>query len=212
VLGESIDGHPENNTPEALNGYYTARREIYREAEELVEGAYSAVGEKLIGDQRYDWNQLTFVAGDLVKENAAELVRQHDSPHSSAVALVLTKRPAPSPVLTGPRPYGLTARVLTVGGPVLTLTGAAYDLYSGSPPQRVVLTTGVGLGSGAFAAWLTPEIIAGLPAWVIATGATAFAFLLSQGAGWVYDNGLTAREKLLNTAPDIDPGWQTLPE
>jgi hypothetical protein len=211
MLGESRDGRPEDNMPEALRGYYLARREIYREVEELVGSAYAKVGEKLMGNESYDWNQLTFVAGDLVKEDVAELVRRHNPHHSSAVMLALTRKPTPSPVATSARPYGLTARVLTVGGPILTLTGAAYDLYSGSPPERVVLTTGVGLGAGAFAVWFIPEIIAGPPAWAVAAGATAFAFLLSQGAGWVYDDGLTAREKLLNTTPDINPGHQSLP-
>ncbi|MEQ7123626.1 hypothetical protein ABN034_03790 [Actinopolymorpha sp. B11F2] len=211
MLGECIDGQPENNTPEALNGYFTARREIYRRVEELVEDAYVKVGEKMIGDQSYDWNQWTFVAGDLVKESAAELVRQHDTHHSSAVALLLSKRPAPSPVLTGHRPYGLTARVLTVGGPILTLTGAAYDLCSGSPPQRVVLTTGVGVGAGASTVWWLSRAAAGPPGWAVALIVTGISFLASQGADWVYDNGRTARDKLLDTEQNLDPGRQTLP-
>jgi hypothetical protein len=90
-LGESRDGRPEDNTPEALRGYYLARREIYREVEELVGSAYAKVGEKLMGNESYDWNQLTFVAGDLVKEDVAELVRRHNPHHSSAVMLALTR-------------------------------------------------------------------------------------------------------------------------
>jgi uncharacterized protein YukE len=211
MLGESIDDQPENNTPEALNGYYTARREIYREVEELVEGAYAKVHEKLVGDQSYDWNQLTFIAGDLVKENASELVHQHDAHHSSAVALLLAERPTPPPVLAGPRPYGLTARVLTAGGPILTLTGAAYDLYSGSPPQRVVLTTGVGIGAGTAGLWLIRAFTSSPPAWLAAVVVTAASFGLAELAGGWYDHNRTAREKLLDIAPTVESARRELP-
>jgi uncharacterized protein YukE len=209
--GESIDGQPENNTPEALDDYYVSRLDAYDRIEELVEDAYTKIQEKLVGDQSYDWNELTFHAGDFVKENAAELVHRHQGEQSGAVALVLTRRPEPTLLLTGARPYGLTARVLTVGGPLLTLTGAAYAYYSGDPPQRILLTTGVGFAAGGVAAWALPAIFTSLPGWAVALGATAFTVLASEGAGWAYDDNRTARDKLLDATPSLDPGAQELP-
>jgi hypothetical protein len=177
----------------------------------LVENAYTKIQAKLVGDQTYDWNQLTFVAGDLVKDNAAELVDRHHGEQSGALALVLTRQPEPTPpLLTGARPYGLTARVLTVGGPLLTLTGAAYAYYSGDPPQRVLLTTGMGLAAGGVATWALPVIFTNIPGWAVALGATAFAVIASEGAGWAYDDNRTARDKLLDATPSIDPGPQEL--
>ncbi len=214
---EGVDGRPENNTPEALNAYYQTRSETFDQIEELVEGAYTRIRTRLIGNESYDWNQLTFLAGDLVKEEVGVLVRQRGGGAASDLPLILRGRlDAPPPILRPeslglPRPYGLTTRVLTVGGgPILALAGVGYDLYSGDPPQKILITTGVGFGVGS-GVWLIAVNLLGAPGWAAALASGVLGFLASERAGWAYDDSRSARDKLLDCTPDTNPGRRSLP-
>jgi hypothetical protein len=69
----------------------------------------------------------------------------------------------------------------------------------------------MGLAAGGVATWALPVIFTNIPGWAVALGATAFAVIASEGAGWAYDDSRTARDKLLDATPSIDPGPQELP-
>ena len=212
---DPIDGQPESLTPDALIGYYNTRHAIYVQVEELAEAAYTRVRSQLVGDSSYDWNKLLFVAGDLVKENAKELIRRHGRVPVSGAGLLLSRQMSPAPLFSSyaamSRPYGLTARVLMGAGPILTLVGAAYAVYSGEPPQRVVLTTGIAIGAGAMTMWLLPLIFPTIPVWVAAGGGTIAGVAVGEVSGLKYDGSRTARDKLLDNVPDLDPGRSELP-
>ena len=213
AYGESVDAQPENNTPEALEAYYNSRLAIWEKVEALTEQAYEMVRTKLIGDDSYDWNTLIFRAGDFVKETVSELVAEAKQTAVAATPLLLAReRPTPSFLrLQAPAGhYGLTSRVLTAAGPILTITGAAYELSRGDPPERVVLTTGVGIASGPSFVWLVRMVGANLSPLAAAALSTAISVGATYGTGWFYDRSRTAREKLLDTA-DLDPGSRRLP-
>jgi uncharacterized protein YukE len=215
AYGESVDAQPENNTPEALEAYYNSRLAIWEKVEALTEQAYEMVRTKLIGDDSYDWNTLIFRAGDFVKETVSELVAEAKQTAVAATPLLLAReRPTPSFLrLQAPAGhYGLTSRVLTAAGPILIVTGAAYELYRGNPPERVVLTTGVGLGGGPAALWFARALGFGSQPWTAAAITVVGSFFAAEVAGWAYDNTRTARDKLLRTTPDVDPGPRPLPD
>lgn len=74
-----------------------------------------------------------------------------------------------------------------LAGPSLTLATAAYDLYNGQSPSKVVITTATGLATDAVvvmaAAALAPEASA------LAVGATAVAVgtVVVTGVGYAYE-------------------------
>lgn len=96
--------------------------------------------------------------------------------------------------------WGFAARVVKrYGGPFIAIAGTVYDIKTGEPPDKAILTGAIGLGVGLAFACIP------IVGWAAAAGVAVAAALAGLAAtelvGWLYDlaNQKTARELLFES-------------
>jgi hypothetical protein len=186
-------GHSEYYDLETANYVYRQQKQVYEEIKEQVDSAHTLIREILMGDEGYDWNEPLFFAGDLVKEQIDALVKDYKRRHPQTSH------------------YKLTARVLRVGGPVVTAVSVAYALGEDEPVEKVILTTGVAMVTTAGVLMILTGP-AGWGAGAAAIPAVVAGKIFSDATGKWYDkHNRTALHKLLAVTPSLDPGPRRIP-
>ncbi|MEQ7126942.1 hypothetical protein ABN034_20700 [Actinopolymorpha sp. B11F2] len=227
---ESEPPHPD--APLTRRDIFEDRMSGFMQVQDLVDGlCVTIVGliERLGTAEKEGWNDLYFTAGDFVVGETAELVRWFESQGVTEVGRraaskvewlglaskyddgswqsTFYKQQAHSQdwaalsARNSVANWGLAARVLKVGGRLLTPIGITYSLYEGDPLDKAIFVNGVGLATGLVLAALVPG-----PGWVAVGVAAVGGYFVSQWADKEYDESQSARQKLLNSGPGLDPG------